>query len=146
MSKALRQHPNIPRAADRIPLRANLSVRTLEGERVCPLARCTEIGIGGLRVTAAIALPPGARVDIELDLPFGGHFSHRGSVVWSKQTVHPPLFGSPTGHDDDALFGIAFEAESPEALYPIARLFAARDQELKRAHRIRRLHGLSNRA
>jgi hypothetical protein len=48
--------------------------------------------------------------------------------------------------DDDGTFGIAFDVDDPEELFPIARLFLAREQELKRAQRIRRLRGYPFRA
>lgn len=141
MGRALRQHANSSRNADRVPLHATISIRTLDGKPAAPLARCTNIGLGGLRVAAAEGLPPGTQVEIELKLPRGRIFVSRGHVAWSKQTLHLPLFGSPRGNDDDAIFGIVFESVSPDALLPIAHLFAARDRERARAGRIRRLRG-----
>ena len=66
-----------------------------------------------------------------------------GHIAWSKQTTHPSLFGAPTGRDDDALLGIAFDNQSPEDLLPIAGLFDAGDLERQPARRIRRRNGLS---
>lgn len=141
MGRALRQHGNSSRTTDRVPLHATIFVRTRDGKPAAPLARCTNIGLGGLRVAAAEGLPPGVQVEIELQLPSGRIFASRGHVAWSKQTLHLSLFGAPRGSDDDAVFGIAFESVSPEELLPIAHLFAARDRERARAGRIRRLRG-----
>ena len=143
MSRVFRQHRTDSRSSDRIPLHARLFVTTVDGKPVAPLARCTNIGLGGLRVAASEGLPPGTVVQIELRLPTGRIFSSRGHVAWLKETLHPALFGSPRGSDDDACFGIAFESASSEDLLPIARLFAAREQERRRARRIRRVYGLS---
>jgi hypothetical protein len=118
----------------------------LDGQPVAPLARCTEIGLGGLRACAEQAPPPGTCLHVDLRLPSGGHFAYRGRIAWIKQTLHPSLFGSPRGRDDDALFGIAFDPGSPQDFVAIARLFAARDHELARARRIRRLRGVPNHA
>jgi hypothetical protein len=141
MGRALRQHRNDSRNASRLPLHASLFVTTLDGKPAAPLARCTDIGLGGLRVAAAEGLPPGTPVRITLRLPSGRIFTSLGHIAWLTQTLHPVLFGAPRGRDDDAIFGIAFDCASPSDLLPIARLFAARDQERARAHRIRRLRG-----
>lgn len=142
MGRALRRHRIDTRATARLPLAAPVHVTTEAGKAVAPLARCTEIGLGGLRITAAEGLAPGEAVHIALRLPSGRIFEIDGRVAWSRQTLHPALFGSPTGRDDDAHLGIAFAAVPEEALLPIARLFTARDRERQRARRIRRLHGL----
>jgi hypothetical protein len=114
---------------------------TLDGQPVAPFARCTDIGLGGLCASASEGCPPGTNLHLDLRLPSGGHFATRGQVAWIKQTLHPSILGSPRGSDDDAIFGIAFAPGSPQDFIPIARLFAARDHELARARRIRRLHG-----
>jgi hypothetical protein len=105
-------------------------------------SRCLDIGLGGLGAAAADGIPPGTPVEIELRLPSGRRFRSRGRVAWSKTTLHPALFGTPRGRNDDASFGIAFEEISTQDLLPIARLLAAREDARRRARRIRRLHGL----
>ncbi len=142
MPRAIRRHRIDTRASDRLPLYAPLHVRTGDGKPAAPLARCTEIGLGGLRVSAAEGLVPGERVHVALRLPSGRIFEIDGVVAWSQQTLHPAIFGSPEGMDDDAAFGIAFAPDSADELLPIARLFAARDGERRKARRIRRMHGL----
>ena len=142
MTTAFRRHRSEGRGSDRIPFHALVHITTDDGKPAAPLARCTQIGLGGLRVYAAEGLPPRTRVRVSLRLAPGPLFTAEGHVAWSKQTIHPRLFGTPSERDDDALFGIAFDAPSPEVLLPIARLFDARDREKQRAHRIRRLHGL----
>ena len=142
MGRALRRHRTDTRTTPRLPLCAAVFVTTDDGKPVAPLARTTEIGLGGLRLTAAEGLAPGARVHVALRLPSGRIFEIDGRVAWSKQTLHPALFGTPTGRDDDADLGIAFDPTREEALLPIARLFVARDRERMRANRIRRIHGL----
>ena len=57
-------------------------------------------------------------------------------------TLRPSLFGTPTGRNDDASFGIAFDNISTEDLLPIARLLSARENERRHARRIRRLRHL----
>lgn len=143
MTRAIRQHRTNPRASERIPLFARLEITTLDGKPLAPLSRCTNIGIGGLRATAALGLTPGTAVHVAVELPTGRVFEGRGRVAWCRTTVHPALFGSPRGMDDDALFGIAFDDPSPDALLPIARLLVARQDERRRARRIRRRHGLA---
>ncbi|MBJ20006.1 MAG: hypothetical protein GY910_21150 [bacterium] len=143
MGRALRQHRNDSRNGERVPLRVRLFVTTLDGSPAAPLAHCTNIGLGGLRISAAVGPKPGTPVRIEVRLPTERVFTSRGHVAWSKQTLHPSLFGPPRGRDDDAVFGIAFDGNSPSDLLPIARLFAARDQERARARRMRRLRGHS---
>jgi hypothetical protein len=135
-----RQHRYPGHRGERIPLHARLHLVTIDGKPVAPLGRCTNIGLGGLRVAAAEGLPPGTVLQIELQLPSGRWFRGRGRVAWLMTTLHPRLLGTPTGKDDDAKFGIAFNDMSPETLLPIARLLAARDAERRRARRIRRLH------
>ena len=146
MGRALRRHPNPSRDSARIPLYARIHVTTDDGKPAAPLARCTEIAMGGLRVSAAEGLPPGTPVQLALQLPSGRVFEASGSVVWSRQTLHPSMFGSSADHDDDAVFGIAFNATSPEALLPIAQLFAGLNRERAKARRIRRMRGLPNHA
>ena len=140
MHSTIRQKRNPGRGSERIPLHARLHLTTTDGKPVAPLGRCTNISLGGLRVIAAEGLPPGTVVEIELQLPSGRMFRSRGHVAWLLTTLHPALLGTPTGRDDDAKFGIAFEDVSTQTLLPIARLFAAREAERRRAHRIRRLH------
>jgi hypothetical protein len=141
MNRAFRPHRIDSRHTDRIPLHARLFLTTLDGKPAAPLARCTNIGLGGLRAAACEGLPPGTAVQIQLRLPTGRVFSSRGHIAWLKETLHPALFGAPRGKDDDATFGIAFDHVSNEDLLPIARLFAAREQERSRARRIRRRYG-----
>ncbi len=141
MSRALKRIDQAARSGDRIRLHARLFLTTLDGQPVAPFARCTDIGLGGLRASAAEGCAPGTDLQLELRLPRGGHFATRGHVAWIRQTLHPSIFGSPRGRDDDAIFGIAFAPGSPQDFIPIARLFAARDREIARARRIRRLHG-----
>lgn len=142
MGRALRQHRTDTRASARLPLCAPVQLTTDDGKPVAPLSRCIEIGLGGLRIAAAEGLAPGEPVHVVLRLPSGRRLEIDGRVAWSKQTLHPALFGAPTGCDDDALLGIAFDSVPEEALRPIQQLFAARDRERRRARRIRRLHGL----
>ena len=142
MGRGLRQHRIDTRATARLPLCTPIHVTTEDGKPVAPLARCIEIGLGGLRLTAAEGLPPGERVIVALRLPSGRLFVISGRVAWSKQTLHPALFGSTAGQGDDAALGIAFDPLPEDVLLPVARLFAARDREVRRAHRLRRLHGL----
>ena len=142
MRRALKAFDGTRRSGDRIRLHARLFLTTLDGAPVAPFARCSEVGLGGLRAIAAEGCAPGTGLQIELRLPADVRFATRGQVAWIKQTLHPSIFGSPRGRDDDAIFGIAFAPGSPEDLLPIARLFAARDRELARARRIRRLHGV----
>lgn len=141
MRRTLKRIDQTSRSGDRIRLYARLLLTTLDGQPVAPFARCTNIGLGGLRASAAEGCSPGTDLLLELRLPTGGRFATRGHVAWIKQTLHPSIFGSPRGSDDDAIFGIAFAPGSPQDFVPIARLFAARDRELARARRIRRIHG-----
>jgi hypothetical protein len=120
-----------------------MSLKTLDGKPVAPLSRCTNIGIGGLRGYAALGLTPGTHVLLAVELPSGRVFEGRGRIAWCKTTLHPAIFGSPRGKDDDALFGIAFDDLSPEHLLPVARLLVSRQDQLRRARRIRRRHGLA---
>ena len=140
MHSTKRQRRNPGHGGERIPLYARLHLTTVDGKPVAPLGRCTNISLGGLRVTAAEGLPPGTVVQIELQLPSGRLFRSRGRVAWLMTTLHPSLLSTPTGRDDDARFGIAFDGVSTQTLLPIARLFAAREAERRRAQRIRRLH------
>ena len=142
MGRALRKHRNDSRRGDRTPLHTRLLVATSDGQPAVASARCTDIGLGGLRAAAAQGLQPGTPVRIEFRLPSGRIFASRGHVAWCHQTLHPSLFGAHRGRDDDAIFGIAFDGTSPEDLLPIARLLSAREQENLRARRIRRIHGL----
>jgi hypothetical protein len=133
---------NIGQRGERIPLHARLRLTTPDGKAVAPLARCTNIGLGGMRVTAAEGLPPQSIVEVEVRLPSGRLFQTRGHVVWLKTTLHPSLLGTPRGRDDDASFGIAFDDLSTQSLMPIARMLVAREDERRRARRIRRLHAI----
>ena len=142
MARVLRRQRMDTRATARLPLHAPLHITTEDGKPAAPLARCTEIGLGGLRVSAAEGLKPGQRVHVALRLPTGRIFEMDGYVAWARQTLHPALFGSPRGMDDDADFGIAFAPDSADDLLPIARLLAAREGERRRARRIRRMRGL----
>ncbi len=142
MNSARRQQRIQGRSGERIPLHGRLQLTTLSGKPIAPLSRCTNIGLGGLRVAAAEGAAPGTVVQLELQLPSGRSFRTRGRVAWLLTTLHPRQLGTPTGRDDDAIFGIAFDNLSTEALLPIARLFAVRGAERRRARRIRRLHRL----
>ena len=141
------QQDRIPgRGGERIPLHARLQLTTLDGKPIAPLGRCINISLGGLRVAAAEGVPLGTAVQIELRLPSGRSFRSRGHVAWLMTTLHPRLLGTPTGRDDDASFGIAFDDVSTQTLLPIARMLVARDAERRRSRRILRLHNLSIRA
>ena len=59
MHTTIRQRRYPGRASERIPLHARLHLTTTDGKPVAPLGRCTNISLGGLRVTAAEGLPPG---------------------------------------------------------------------------------------
>jgi hypothetical protein len=142
MDIQIRQHRRTGRSGDRIRLHSRLQLTTRDGKPIAPFACCTNIGLGGLRVTAAKGVPPGTIVQVEMRLPSGRSFKTRGHVVWLTTTLRPRLLGTPTGGDDDASFGIAFDDVSTQSLLPIACLFAARDAERGRARRIRRLHNL----
>lgn len=142
MNIRTRQHRLPGRTGGRIRLRSRLQLTTLDEKPIAPLARCTNISLGGLRGTAAEGVPPGTVVRIELRLPSGRPFKALGRVVWLMTTLHPELLGTPTGRDDDACFGIAFDDVSTQSLLPVSCLFDARDAERHRARRIRRLHGL----
>ncbi len=143
MARAIRQHHADPRSGERIPLFARLSLTTLDGKPVAPLSRCTNIGIGGILCTAAVGVAPGTNLLLAVELPTGCVFQGNGHVAWCKTTLHPALFGSPRGFDDDALFGIAFDGLSPDLLLPIARLLMAKQDERRRARRILRRHGFA---
>jgi hypothetical protein len=130
------------RNSERIPMHARLQLSTEDGKPAAPLARCTNVGLGGIRVIAAEGLAPGTRVHLDLQLPSGRVFHAQGRIAWLQTTLRPSLLSTPTGRDDDARFGVAFEDTSTEHLLPIARLFAAREAERNRARRIRRLHTL----
>jgi len=130
------------RTSERIPMHARLQLRTEDGKPAAPLARCTNVGLGGIRVIAAEGLAPGTRIHLDLQLPSGRQFHAQGRIAWLLTTLRPSLLSTPTGRDDDAVFGITFEDASPQDLLPIARLFAAREAERRRARRIRRLHTL----
>lgn len=130
------------RGEERIRLYARAQLATLDGKPLAPLACCTNISLGGLRVTAAQGIPPGTLVQIELQLPSGVLLKTRGRIAWLMTTLHPRLLSTPTGREDDACFGIAFDDPSSQILLPVARLFAARDAERRRARRIRLLNNL----
>lgn len=142
MGTALRRHRSNTRAGDRLRVHAAIQLTTADGKPVAPLARCVEIGLGGLRVVGDEHLAPGTRVHVAVRLSHGIRVEVDGRVAWSRETLHPALFGAPGSRVDDAEFGIAFDAAPTERLLPIARLFAARDGEKRRARRLRRLHGL----
>ncbi len=146
MARTIRQHRRSPRTSERVPLHARLQITSFDGKPIAPLSRCTKIGIGGLQGCAASGVPPGTRVLVAVQLPSGRVFEARGQVAWAKTTLHPALFGTPRGRDDDALFGIKFDDLSPDDLLPIARLLAARDRQLRRARQIRNLRPLPIRA
>ena len=130
------------RRGERVSLHARLRLTTMDGKPIAPLARCIDIGLGGLRVAAAEGPSPGTRLRLELRLPSGRIFRSDGEVAWAKTTLHPRLLGTPTGRDDDACFGIRFTERSTQDLLPVARLLVAREAERRRARHIRRLHGL----
>jgi len=132
----------IRRTSERIPMHARIQLRTADGKPAAPLARCTNVGLGGVRVVAAEGLAPGTCVTLDLQLPNGRTFRTQGRIAWLMTTLRPSLLGTPAGRDDDAIFGVAFEDASTEALLPIACLFAAREAERRRARRIRRRHSV----
>ncbi len=140
MTKKKTATRKVRRSSERIPLHARLQLRTEDGKPAAPLARCTNVSLGGIRAIAAEGLAPGTRVHLDLQLPTGRMFHARGRISWLLTTLRPSLLSTPTGRDDDAIFGIAFEDNSTNDLLPIARLFAAREAERRRAHRIRRRH------
>ena len=143
MTRAIRQHRSNSRVSERIPLFAMMSLTTLDGKQIAPRSRCTNIGTGGLRGCAALGVTPGTPVLLAVELPNGRIFEGRGRIAWCKTTLHPAIFGSPRGMDDDALFGIAFDDLPPEKLLPVARLLVSRQEQLRRARRIRRRHGFA---
>lgn len=134
------------RGGDRIPLFSRIRLTMEDGRAVAEGATCTNIGLGGLCVHAAIGIDPGTAVEIEVPLVGDRSFRCRGHVRWSRVTLHPALFGAPKGSPDDASFGICFDGASTQDLLPIARLMVAREDARRRARRIRRLHGLPARA
>jgi len=140
MLRKTRQSRDRTHREERISLHARIHLTTLDGKPVAPLGRCTNLSLGGMRVLAAQGMPPGTLLKIEMRLPSGSLFRGRGRVAWSMTTLHPSLLSTPTGRDDDAKFGIAFDDAAPEELLPIARLLLARQDERRRARRIRRLH------
>ena len=142
MATGLRRHRTDSRRCERLRVHAAVQLTTDDGKPAAPLARCVEVGMGGIRITAAEGLTPGTRVHVTLCMPRGARVEVDGRVAWSRQTIHPALFGAPRGGDDDAQLGIAFDRSHEDRLLPIARLFAARERERIRARRIRRLHGL----
>ncbi len=130
------------RSGERIPLHAALHITTADGKPAAPLSRSTNIGLGGLCVTAAEGLALDTPVLLAMKLPSGRTFRARGRVAWLMTTLHHSLLSTPTGRDDDAIFGIAFDGTSTSSLLPIARLLAAREAERRRARRIQRIHSL----
>ena len=146
MGNGLRQTTGMRRRGERIPLVTRVEIRTADDVLFDGQACCTNIGLGGLRVTARRGLAPGTRVYASLRLPSGRCFDGEGRVAWLHTTVHPALLGAPRGSRDEACFGIAFDGLSTQHLLPIARLLVAREGERRRARRIRRLHCLPARA
>jgi hypothetical protein len=146
MARVIRQRRRSALASERIPLHARLHVTSLDGKPIFPFSRCSNIGLGGLRGYAVSGMAPGTPVWVAVQLPSGHVFKARGHVAWAKTTLHLALFGTPRGMEDDALFGIEFDALSPDDLLPIARLLAARDRQRRRARQLRRLRPLPNRA
>ena len=141
MASALRIHCLDTRRSDRMPYHAGLSVVDASGCAVAPLAQCIDVGLGGLRVSAAAGPRPGTPVRVELPVRKGGLLTIAGRVAWSRETLHLPLFGAPRGSDDDALFGIAFMTNDPLELAPIARMLAVRAHQRVRVHRLQRTRG-----
>ena len=142
MSSTIRTNRTDSRRSERMALYARIQVTTDDGKPTSPFAICTEIGLGGLRVSAEEGLPPGTRIQLAVRLPSEQIFESTGWVEWSRQTLHPTLFASPRGKVDAAEFGIVFDRRQPEELLPIARLFSARERERLRARRIRRRQDL----
>jgi len=134
------------RGGDRISLSTPIRLTGDDGRSLLEGAVCTNIGLGGVCVLAAEALDPGTLVRLELRLVGGRSFSCHGHVCWSRVTLHPALFGTPKGNQDDARFGICFDAASTQDLLPIARLLVAREDSSRRARRLHRLHGFPVRA
>jgi hypothetical protein len=142
MRKATRRAPRSTRNGERITWHAPLVLHDAQDHPLALEAETRDIGLGGVRVVAARALAPGTRVRLALRLASGRLFESRGHVAWARTTLHPCLLGSPKGIRDDALFGVAFDGLSTEALLPIARLLVARQDQKRRVRRIQRLHGL----
>lgn len=142
MRSATRPGPGSTRGGERIAWHSPVLLHDAQNSTLPLEAETRDIGLGGLRVIAARAPAPGTRVRVALRLPSGRLFESRGHIAWARTTLHPPLLGSPKGIRDDALFGIAFDGLSTEALLPIARLLVARQDQKRRVRRIQRLHGL----
>lgn len=134
------------RSGDRVALFTRILLTGDDGRSLLEGAVCTNIGLGGVCVRAAEAIDPGTAVRVELRLVGGRSFSCLGRVCWSRVTLHPALFGTPKGTQDDASFGIRFDGVSTQELLPIARLMVAREDSSRRARRLRRLHGFHARA
>ena len=139
---AMRPEPPSTRNGERIAWHAPLLLHDAQGGPLALEAETRDIGLGGVRVTATRALAPGTRVRLAVRLPSGRLFESRGHVAWARTTLHSGLLGSPKGSRDDALFGVAFDGLSTEALLPIARLLVAHQRQKQRVRRIQRLHGL----
>ena len=112
MGNGLRQTTGMRRRGERIPLVTRVEIRTADDVLFDGQACCTNIGLGGLRVTARRGLAPGTRVYASLRLPSGRCFDGEGRVAWLHTTVHPALLGAPRGSRDEACFGIAFDGLS----------------------------------
>lgn len=142
MRNAMRPEPPSTRNGERIAWHAPLLFHDAQGRPLALEAETRDIGLGGVRVIAARALAPGTPVRLAVRLPSGRLFESQGHVAWARTTLHSCLLGSPKGRRNDALFGVAFDDLSTEALLPIARLLVARQDQKQRVRRIRRLHGL----
>ena len=121
----------LPTAVERISLRTRMRIETLAGERLAPLAECREIGLSGLRATAAEGIPPGTEVHLQIDLPAGRRFETQGWVTGCCTTLHLAPFGSRRGFEDDATFEIEFSERDPETLWPIATLLVNRRSAIR---------------
>ena len=116
----------IPIETDRVSLRACLRVVSLDGLPLAPEAECREIGLTGLRATAAQGITPGTEVCVSIRLPTGPIFEMPGWVSGCCTTLHLAPFGSCRGCDDDATLEIEFTEQDPDQLWPIASLLLQR--------------------
>ena len=83
MHSTKRQRRNPGHSGERIPLHARLHLTTVDGKPVAPLGRCTNISLGGLRVTAAEGLPPRNRRPDRASAPLRSPFSES----WTRRVA-----------------------------------------------------------
>lgn len=133
-----------PIELERVSLRARLRIETLEGQLIATSAECVEIGLKGLRATAAQGIVPGTPVQLALKLPSGIPIEIGGRVSRCCTTLHLAPFGTPRGFEDDAMFEIEFDDCDSESLWPIAVMLTNRCSAVQRiegAAKQRRLIG-----